>query len=222
MRINKYLAHHNGISRRQADDLVEQCKVTVNGAVAQHGTPVNDGDKVKSEGQLSNPKRNYTYIAFNKPVGYVCSRKEQDEAPTIYSLLALDHQALKTVGRLDKESSGLILLTDDGDFAQTMTHPKYVKEKIYNATLDKPLSQENIDQLNSGIELKDGLSVLKTSKLPDEKGYELVMHEGRNRQIRRTFGELGLTVTNLERVQFGPYKLMDLETGKWQATNKLA
>lgn len=221
MRVNKYLAHNNGISRRQADDLVEAGSVTVNGNLAKHGTVVNDGDKVSVQGEDSNPNKNYTYIAFNKPVGYVCSRKEQDQAPTIYSLLSLEHQALKTVGRLDKDSSGLILLTDDGDFAQRMTHPKYNQEKIYHATLDKPLADKDLEALNSGVELKDGRSILKTSKLSDKKGYKITMHEGRNRQIRRTFGEIGYTITQLERVQFGPYELMGLKEGKFQQTNAL-
>lgn len=221
MRINKHLAHNGGLSRREADDLVESGKVTINGSLAKHGNSVSEKDVIAVNGKKLDNNRSYQYVVLNKPAGYVCSRKEQDNAPTVYNLLPVEHQTLKTVGRLDKDSSGIILLTDDGDFAQTMTHPKYSKKKVYEIILDKPLEDTDLEKLNSGIELKDGPSTLKTTKLPESKGYQIIMHEGRNRQIRRTLGELGYTVKQLNRIKFGPYELLNLGLGKFEPTNKL-
>ena len=154
---------------------------------------------------------------MNKPAGYVCSRKRQGDNPTLYELLPKKYQELKTVGRLDKDSSGLILLTNDGDFAFKMTHPKFVKTKMYIAELDRtlePLHQQMIADF--GVKLADGVSKLGLVSLNDNrKKWEITMHEGRNRQIRRTFGALGYTVTKLHRIKFGDYELGDLATGSF-------
>ena len=159
----------------------------------------------------------HIYLAMNKPVGYVCSRRRQDAAPTIYELLPADLQSLKTVGRLDKDSEGLILLTNDGEFGFQMTHPKFAKHKLYEVELDRalePLHQQMIGDF--GVELKDGRSRLSLTKLDDgRRRWQAEMSEGRNRQIRRTFGALGYTVTRLKRLEFGPYRLSGLQPGEW-------
>ncbi len=149
---------------------------------------------------------------MNKPVGYVCSRRAQGTAPTLYDLLPEKYQKLKTVGRLDKDSSGLIILTNDGDFAFEMTHPKFHKEKIYEVSLNKPLEplyQQMISDF--GIMLEDGPS--KFLIIKDKSNYIVKISEGRNRQIRRTFAALGYRVTRLHRTQFGKYVLNNLKEG---------
>lgn len=155
---------------------------------------------------------------LNKPVGYVSSRKAQGEVPTLYELLPEKYQKLKTVGRLDKNSSGLILLTNDGDFAFKHTHPKFYKLKTYLVELDQtlaPLHQQEISDF--GIHLEDGLSKLFLTKLDDSRlKWQVEMSEGRNRQIRRTFAALGYKVVKLHRIEFGHYQLGDLKTGEFK------
>lgn len=215
MRLNKYIAHYYGVSRREADNLISDNKVKVNGEVSILGAQVDDNSLVEVKGYDKPKNTNYVYLLANKPVGYVCSRKSQDDSPTIYELLSERYQNLKTVGRLDKDSSGLIMFTNDGDFAQNMTHPSKQKRKIYILTLDRLLSDKDLQQINSGVKLKDGLSRLACTQLGDLK-YRVVMNEGRNRQIRRTFGELGYTIIKLKRVQFGDHELGDLSEGSFE------
>ena len=140
-RLNKFIARATGLSRRQADQIISEHRVKVNGQAAQIGQPVCAGDTVQLDGtELRLPVKR-TLLLLNKPIGYVCSRRAQAEnVQTIYQLLPPEYQALKTVGRLDKDSSGLILLTDDGDLAQLLTHPSHAKQKQYQVQLDRPLS----------------------------------------------------------------------------------
>jgi len=220
-RLNKYLATNFGVSRREADILIEQGKVTINGKIAQIGQRVNAGDKVVLEGKNIDAKK-LIYLALNKPAGYVCSRKRQGETPTIYELLPPDLQKLKSVGRLDKDSSGLILLTNDGDFAFQMTHPKFYKTKKYTVELNRalePLHQQMIADF--GINLPDGLSKMGLVRMDDERlHWGVTLHEGRNRQIRRTFEALGYKVISLHRYQFDNYILNGLKTGEWTNVTK--
>lgn len=215
-RLNKYLAFHLGLSRREADLLIEKGRVSVNGAPATLGARLKEGDKIEVDKKLVTQKNNYTYLLFNKPRSYVSSRKQQGDNPTLYDLIPKEHHNLKPVGRLDKDSSGLLLLTDDGDFAYKMTHPKFYKIKNYEVVLDKalePLHQQMISDY--GITLEDGPSKLSLERRNDERTAWLVtMHEGRNRQIRRTFDTLGYTVIELHRISFGDYKLDGLKEGE--------
>lgn len=217
-RLNKYLALHKGLSRRQADELIAKGKVTINGRQAIIGSRVTEGDKVAADGKPISSDTALRYIMLHKPVGYVCSRRAQGDNPTIYSLLPTELHSLKPVGRLDKDSSGLILLTNDGDFALQMTHPRYHKVKRYEVTLDRtlePLHQQMINDF--GVELEDGKSKLTLGKLSDDhKNWMVIMSEGRNRQIRRTFAALGYTVIRLHRIDFGNYTLGSLTAGETQ------
>jgi len=217
-RLNKFLALHLGISRREADDLIGQEKVTINGAVATLGARVNPNDAVTVNKKPVNTKTAHIYLALNKPVGYVCSRRRQGNSPTIYELLPLEYHVLKPVGRLDRDSSGLILLTNDGDFAQRMTHPSYHKIKQYDVVLDRalePLHQQMISDF--GINLDDGKSQLALEKQSDDRmQWTVTMREGRNRQIRRTFAALGYSVVRLHRTHFGAFTLDTLTDGKFQ------
>lgn len=258
LRLNKFLAERLGVSRREADELISAGKITVNGEVVSLGfslpTPENLDifPKVCYNGKIVPLEADFLYLAFNKPVGYVCSRRAQGNAPTLYDLLPKKYHQLKTVGRLDKDSSGLILLTNDGDFAFQMTHPKFRKTKVYEVELDLPLAPLHQQMISDfGVEIGDGVSKfkiikndfsapassidpsasfetsasLKTSTSPEPSessdsstpsaaSYTVILHEGRNRQIRRTFAALGYTVVKLHRTQFGKYELGDLEPGK--------
>ncbi len=221
-RLNKYIATNFGISRREADILIQQEKVKINGKVAGLGQRVEDGDTVTIEGRNVTPKE-LTYIALNKPVGYVCSKKRQGSTPTIYELLPKELQELKSVGRLDKDSSGLILLTNDGDFAFQMTHPRFYKTKKYTVAIDRelaPLHQQMIADF--GINLPDGLSKMGLERLNDDrKHWDVTLHEGRNRQIRRTFEALGYKVEALHRYKFDNYELAGLKEGAWEKVKKI-
>ena len=226
IRLNKFLAERLGMSRREADELIAAGKVFIDEKPAILGARIDKNNKVCYNKKTIPFETDYLYIAFNKPVGYVCSRRAQGGTPTLYELLPKEYQKLKTVGRLDKDSSGLILLTNDGDFAYQMTHPKFHKEKVYEVTLDRslePLHQQMISDY--GVMLDDGLS--KFTVIKDELAtplsagsaerthFTVILTEGRNRQIRRTFAALGYRVTALHRVQFGKYQLSGLKPGKY-------
>ncbi len=216
-RLNKYLALQLGISRREADDYISRNEVTINGTVATLGARFADSDTIEVRGEQVRGTAEFEYIAFNKPVNYVCSRRQQGDSPTIYDRIPKQYHALKPVGRLDRDSSGLILLTNDGDFAFEMTHPKFIKVKIYQVVLNKdlaPLHQQMIS--DRGINLEDGVSKLQLERRSDDErqSWTITMHEGRNRQIRRTFISLGYEVVSLHRTHFGPYALNDLVSGE--------
>ena len=158
IRLNKYIATNFGVSRREADDLIAAGRVSINGKKAEIGMRAHNSDTITVDGR-DILKQEPIYLAFHKPIGYVCSRKRQGETPTLYELLPKKYQVLKTVGRLDKDSSGLILLTNDGDFAFQMTHPKFAKLKNYTVEIDRdlePLHQQMISDF--GIQLPDGRS----------------------------------------------------------------
>ena len=212
MRLNKYIAERTSLSRRAADKAIEEKRVSVNDKLAQLGTDVSETDSVKLDGKVISPIQVATQtILFHKPVGYVCSRKGQG-SDTIYDILPGEFHHLNPVGRLDKDSSGLLLLTNDGDMANRLTHPRYSKVKIYEIELDKPLAPLHQQMISDkGINLSDGLSKLQLEKLNNGKKYRVTMKEGRNRQIRRTFEALGYKVTKLHRTQFGEYLLNDIE-----------
>lgn len=218
-RLNKFLAEKVGLSRREADNLIVDGKVLVNQQPAVLGARISETDEIICDGKnISTKKPEYIYLMLNKPVGYVSSRKAQGEVPTLYELLPEKYQKLKTVGRLDKNSSGLILLTNDGDFAFKHTHPKFYKLKTYLVELDQtlaPLHQQEISDF--GIHLEDGLSKLFLTKLDEDRlKWQVEMSEGRNRQIRRTFAALGYKVVKLHRIEFGHYQLGDLKTGEFK------
>lgn len=222
LRLNKHLALHMGVSRREADNIIEQKRVMINKQLATLGARFSENDEITVDGKNLNATTTYKYLALNKPVGYVCSRKQQGDSPTIYELIPDIYHHLKPVGRLDRNSSGIVLLTNDGDFAYQMTHPSFYKAKIYNVRLESdlaPLHQQMISDY--GVELEDGPSKLQLERMneTDRKSWIITMHEGRNRQIRRTFGSLGYTVKKLHRTNFGNYSLGDIKTGEFEIIN---
>lgn len=213
MRLNRYVANATGLSRRAADDLIAAGKILVNSRVALLGQKLEGNETISLNGKTL-VEQAFQYLLLNKPVGYVCSRAQQDSAPTIYSLLPKKYYHLKPVGRLDKDSCGLLLLTNDGTYAQELTHPKNQKEKTYRVFLESSLKLEDKKSIEQGIMLKDGQSKFKITE--DGNSYIVSLSEGKNRQIRRTFGKLGYSVTNLQRLTFADYQLGDLPEGKFQ------
>lgn len=217
-RLNKFLALSLGISRRQADKFIETNQITVNNQPARLGQAISLNDKVIYRGEeLSTQK--HQLLILNKPIGYLCSRASQGGAPTIYKLIPDSLNHLKPVGRLDKDSSGLILMTNNGDLAHQMTHPAFGKIKRYLATLDKALTPIHQQMINDyGIQLPDGSSKLTLERQHegDDRQWIIQMREGRNRQIRRTFQALGYEVTRLHRTNFGDYALDDIKRGEFR------
>lgn len=210
MRINKYVALATGMSRRKADNVIAVGQVKINNTIATAGSDVSEQDIV-TIGNKNLKLPSFTTILLNKPVGYVCSRNGQGSA-TIYDLLPSKYHHLKPIGRLDKNSSGLLLLTNNGTLHQKLSHPSYAKQKRYIITLDKPLLPIDQAKIQQGVMLDDGISKLQLQK--DGKTWIITMAEGRNRQIRRTFSTLGYKVTTLKRTNFGPYKLSDIPKNK--------
>jgi len=221
MRINKFVANASGLSRRKADELIDTGKVTVNGQVPERGQDITKTDTVSLGERVLTLPATMT-IMLNKPAGYVVSREGQGSR-TIYELLPPEYHSLKPIGRLDKDSSGLLLLTNDGDLANALTHPSQQKDKLYQITLYKPLKPDDKTKIEQGIQLEDGLSKLEVRDMSQESGkgsstldsisFEVRMHEGRNRQIRRTFAVLNYEVKTLHRTQFGDYTLDSLPSG---------
>jgi 23S rRNA pseudouridine2605 synthase len=219
-RINKFIASLSGISRRSADKLVASGKVLVNGQPANAGYQVDSNDRVTSQDpsfrfdRLGRDKPSKILLMLNKPENYVCSRRGQG-SKTIYNLLPERYHGLKPIGRLDKNSSGLLLLTNDGDLANKLAHPRYAKNKTYSVKLDKPLVQKDKNQLTTGVKLDDGLSKFTRLKECSKGIYEVTLAEGRNRQIRRAFAALGYQVIKLNRTKLGDYELNDLKNGEY-------
>jgi 23S rRNA pseudouridine2605 synthase len=215
MRINQYLAQTTSLSRRGADVALADGRVQVNGQPAQMGQSITAKDIILLDGRPVTHTTQTIVIMLHKPVGYVCSRDGQG-SQTVYELLPKEYQLLKLVGRLDKNSSGLLLLTNDGQLAHQLTHPSFQKQKRYQVTLDTALTEEDLTRLKSGVRLNDGPSHLDIQPTQQPRQYHIRMHEGRNRQIRRTFEALGHRVRKLHRTHFGPYTLANLTVGHYK------
>lgn len=224
IRLNKYLAHTTGISRREADEYISRGRVLINGTPAILGATIDPASvKISIDGNaVSTAVKNYTYLLLNKPVGYICSRRQQADTPTIYALLPPQYHDLKVAGRLDKDSCGLLLLTDDGDTIFHLTHPKFHKQKTYLVSLNASLSEEDQQAIQKGVQLEDGVSkfVIELTKSDTENQppntYSALLSEGRNRQIRRTFKALDYQVIALKRTDLGPYHIDDLQPGQFK------
>lgn len=198
------------MSRRAADQAITDGRVQVNGQPVTAGQQITDADVVTLDGTKLAAAAELQTIMLNKPAGYVVSREGQG-SDTIYDLLppALHH--LKPVGRLDKYSSGLLLLTNDGALAEKLAHPRYQKIKVYEVELAAALTPEDRQKIEkTGVMLEDGLSTFQLEPLGQDhanRKWKITMHEGRNRQIRRTFTAIGNHVAKLHRTQFGDYSL---------------
>ena len=219
MRLNRFLAQSGLCSRRVADDFITAGLVTVNGQiVTQLGTKVLPTDEVKfNDSRVQGEKK--VYLVLNKPKGYVTSLDDPHAGKTVMDLVeGACTERIYPVGRLDKNSLGLLLFTNDGDLTKQLTHPSYLKKKIYQVTLDKPLARADMDRIAEGITLEDGeifadeISYVKENK--QEIGIEI--HSGRNRIVRRIFEFLGYTVTKLDRVYYAGLTKKNLKRGAWR------
>lgn len=218
MRLNRFVAASTSLSRRAADKAIADGRVKINGITASVGDVAAQADTILLDGQQISIPEEHTLILINKPVGYVCSRNGQG-SQTIYELLPSEYHNLQTVGRLDKDSSGLILMTDDGEYAQRLAHPSNNKQKVYEVALNNTLQPDDEVKITEGVALEDGISQLGLMSMDKTRTHwQITMHEGRNRQIRRTFDALNYSVTNLHRTQFGPYKLGNLISGEYEPT----
>lgn len=216
MRINAYIAKVTGMSRRQVDRLIESGRITINDHEATIGMQIDLTSTIKIDGQHIKTNQEDLLISINKPAGYVVSRKGQG-AKTIYELLPTSLHHLKPIGRLDKDSSGLLLLTNNGKLAHSLSHPSNHKIKTYKVTLNRSFRAEDSRKFETGVRLEDGISQLKVKDISsDSKTITLEMEEGRNRQIRRTLEALGYKTITLHRISFGNYNLLNLSPSKWR------
>ncbi|MBO4681057.1 MAG: pseudouridine synthase [Clostridiales bacterium] len=214
VRLNKYVSSSGMCSRREADRLIESGKVKINGVTADLGSRVFDGDTVEVDGKPIVPEDNSIYIAFNKPLGVTCTTDRRDPS-NIIDYIAFKERIFP-IGRLDKNSSGLILLTNNGDIVNGLLRSENGHEKEYVVTLDRPYDGKFIKNMSSGVPVL-GRMTLPTEVFPvNSKTFRIILRQGMNRQIRRMCEYLGYRVTKLKRIRFINIELGDLEVGKWR------
>lgn len=216
-RLNKYIASSGLCSRRKADELIESGKVLVNGKkVTELGFSVQPKDKVFVNGKMIHPVK-HEYYRFYKPAGYITSSDDEKGRKTIYDLLPENLHHLKPVGRLDRESTGLIILTNDGDLINELTHPSVKVPKLYRVSINGKISQNDIDTMYKGIELEPGkMAYAEVDVLDVDNSHtvmEIMLYQGLNRQIRRMFEYLGFEVVSLKRIQHATLNLDGLKRG---------
>ena len=219
-RVNKYLSEVGYCSRRAADKLIEEGRVTINGKVPEMGTKVVSGDEVRVDGELISPpsKEKFVYIAFNKPVGIVCTTDTNVERDNIIDYI--NHpQRIFPIGRLDKHSEGLILLTSDGDIVNKILRSKNNHEKEYVVTVNKSINQDFIFKMGNGVPVLDTITKKCKVEQLDRTVFKIVLTQGLNRQIRRMCEYLGYEVIKLKRVRIMNIHL-DLPVGKWRNLNE--
>ncbi|HLI93316.1 MAG TPA: pseudouridine synthase [Puia sp.] len=220
--LNKYIAHSGLCSRRDAAELVRQGKVTVNGKpVTEPGTKVVPTDLVKVNGKKLTMSRNFVYILLNKPKDYITTMEDPQGRRTVLDLIrAATTERVYPVGRLDRNTSGVLLLTNDGDLAQKLAHPSHEIKKVYHVTLDKPLTKADFDKIiGDGIVLEDGpanVDVLAYADPRDKTQIGLEIHSGRNRIVRRIFEHLGYDVRGLDRVMYAGLTKKNVQRGHWR------
>jgi 23S rRNA pseudouridine2605 synthase len=218
MRLNKWLVLAGAATgRRQADELIRSRRIEVSGAPAGLGTQVEETDQVSIDGRpLSIQPAKTHVILFHKPVGVVSSHRQQGKSRIVFDYLPKEYHADIIVGRLDKESEGLVLLTNNGQLAHEFMHPSHAVERRYLVRTKREISLEDLKQLHNGIELDDGLSKFMSCELVGPQALDIRLEEGRNRQIRRTLAALRHQVTELIRVSHGAYDLTGLKAGEWR------
>ncbi|MGA2243714.1 MAG: pseudouridine synthase [Verrucomicrobiota bacterium] len=224
VRLQKFLADAGVVSRRGGEQYILDGRVSVNGqTVRLLGSRVDpDHDRVAVDGQAVRAKK-LVYVAVNKPAGCVCSRHDELDRPTIYELIPREWETVQTVGRLDYNSEGLIFLTNDGQFALRLTHPRYGVRKKYLATVEGEVTAGMLQLFKRGIyhegERLHALAAKIISGTRDKSVVELELGEGRNREVRRLFESQALTVKKLQRIQIGRIRLGELKPGKWRTLN---
>ena len=222
IRLNKYIADAGVTSRRGADSLIEAGRVKVNGKrVTELGFKVDEKSKVEIDGETINQQKTKSYLALYKPRGVLSTMYDPDGRPSLAELLDFRKERLFHVGRLDKESEGLILLTNDGEVTFRATHPSYGLEKTYLVQYDGELPRNAKSILTKGVELEDGIGRVSAFRELPNHWLEIKIHEGRYHIIRRLMEAIGVDVLRLVRSQFGPILLGDLKEGRWRDLNSV-
>ena len=221
MPLNKYVAHSGICSRRDAADLIRKGDVKVNDTVVtEPGTKVSQKDSITIKGKKITPSKNLVYILLNKPKDYITTLDDPEGRKTVLDLIkrATDERVYP-VGRLDRNTSGVLLITNDGDLAQTLSHPSNLIKKIYEVRLDKQLTRADFEKLQTGLQLEDGFIVPDALGYTDPKDKTIIgieIHSGRNRIVRRIFEHLGYDVRNLDRVTYAGLTKKNVQRGKWR------
>jgi pseudouridine synthase len=216
-RLQKILSSAGVASRRKSEEMIEQGRVAVNGVTATVGDQAETGvDVITVDGKSISAQRK-RYLVLNKPQGHVTTLADPQGRPTVADLVDVPER-LFPVGRLDYDTEGLLILTNDGDFTQRITHPSYEIEKVYVARVATPIGLRALDLLRTGVQLEDGMSAPAKVQIVyrDQRTVELTIHEGRNRMVRRMLAAVGSPVTGLIRTRIGHLTLGDLPTGKWR------
>lgn len=227
-RLQKFLANAGIASRRKCEELILNGKVEVNGeVVTELGTKVSDKDIVKYNGKIVKPEEEKVYILLNKPIGYVTTAKDQFDRDTVLDLVKINKRIVP-VGRLDMYTSGALILTNDGDFVNMLTHPKNEINKTYNVTVKGNITKEDVENLQNGVEIDDGYitkpAKVKILKIDEEKNIsriQITIHEGKNRQVRKMCEAINKKVLALHRSKIGNIEVNNLKVGNWRyLTNK--
>lgn len=227
IRLQKYLAECGIASRRKCEEYVEQGKVEVNGRIiTELGTKINpQKDQVKFEGKEVKENNKFVYILLNKPIGYVTTTDEQFGRDKVLDLVKVRERVVP-VGRLDMYTSGALILTNDGDFIYKVTHPKHEITKTYTVTIKGMIKSEEVEQLRKGVDIEGYITkpakvkILKTDTEKDISRLEIIIHEGKNRQVRRMCEAIGKKVIALHRSKIGDISVKDIELGKWRYLRK--
>ena len=227
-RLQKYLANSGVCSRRKAEELILAGKVKVNGKVIKElGTKINpEKDKIEYDGKVIKENKRKVYILLNKPVGYVTTMNEQFGRDSILDLLKGVEDRVVPAGRLDMYTSGALILSNDGDFINKVTHPKHEVEKTYNVTLHGIVTQEDVECLregviidNNGQDFKTGkaiVKILKTDEVKNQSRLQITIHEGKNREVRKMIGAIDKKVIALHRARIGNLDVKNLKLGTWR------
>ncbi len=224
MRINKYLAHCGVASRRKSEALILDGRITVNGRVVRDlSVTISDGDKVRLDDSLISIPRNFEYYILHKPKDYICTSSDELGRKNVTELIKTNHR-IYSVGRLDKDTTGLIILTDDGDLANQMLHPKFKLERKYYAYTKEQIHSKDIEKIKKGVFIAPRVRVRANIKhVGFDKGkykWRVILKEGKNREIRRIFLKYGLKVYNLHRYSFGGFTLKGIDRGKSKQISK--
>ncbi|MBR2525352.1 rRNA pseudouridine synthase [bacterium] len=220
IRLNKYIASAGICSRRAADELIEQGKVNVNGKkTTELGFLIGEKDKVFIDGKLIHPKK-HEYYRFYKPAGYITTSDDEKGRKTIYDILPENLRTLNPVGRLDKDSTGLLIMTNDGDLINELTHPSVKVPKVYVVRINGKINQNQIEQMASGLEIepsKKAYAEVEVIEISNKSTLmEVVLYQGLNRQIRKMFDYLGFEVISLKRIQHATITLDGLKKGEFK------
>ncbi len=226
-RLQKFLANNGIASRRKCEELILDGKVEVNGTiVTELGTKVSEKDIVKYNGKIVKTEEEKIYILLNKPIGYVTTAKDQFNRDTVLDLIKINKRIVP-VGRLDMYTSGALILTNDGEFVNMLTHPKNEIDKTYNVTVKGNVTNEDTEQLQKGVKIDDEyitkpakVKILKIDKEKNISRIQITIHEGKNRQVRKMCEAINKKVLALHRCKIGNIEVKDLKVGNWRYLTK--